>query len=394
MRGEREVRLCRTTLFNGRLATSCDVRAGVWESFSAGLFKASGTSPGTSRRSPLEVTESLFLSQQKEVEKELGQLINSFICGDETSVSMLFEESQERIAFGPVSDERRCSFLRFIVRTKGMPHFVQDRVLRERTLDELLAAASGVIRRAALDKKKRSNLRCAGSVTSKMPVLFCEDAACFLAHEILGHCLENDNYRLLSQDREIRLDPSLIVEDSIEGVEEAIGLNRLDDAGSPVKPVTLVRDGGIVGRMALASGAGVELGGFARAQAYNAPSMPRMRMTRVRFKGSSGSLSSFPKIAVIARVSHGFLDLSQGSYHLMGTVYLVEDGHIVRVIPSASVTGSIEDAFSEVLYHGTRPYELFSDCFKNGQTVRVGCSSPSLLLAGQQCKGVGYVSEA
>lgn len=96
MRGEREACLCRTTLFNGRLATSCDVRAGVWESFSTGSFRASGRSSGASRCDPLEVTETLFLSQQKEIEKKLGCLINNFGCGGETSVSMLFEESRER----------------------------------------------------------------------------------------------------------------------------------------------------------------------------------------------------------------------------------------------------------------------------------------------------------
>ncbi len=175
MRGEREACRCRTTLFNGRLATSCDVRAGVWESFSTGSFRASGRSSGASRCDPLEVTETLFLSQQKEIEKKLGCLINNFGCGGETSVSMLFEESRERVAFGLVSDKRRCSFLRLIIHTKGMPHFVRDWVLRECTLDELLAAASGAIRRAALDQNRglgcpRSAFRCRETLPLRPPL--------------------------------------------------------------------------------------------------------------------------------------------------------------------------------------------------------------------------------
>lgn len=69
----------------------------------------------------------------------------------------------------------------------------------------------------------------------------------------------------------------------------------------------------------------------------------------------------------------------------------MQEGVRVALLPHAVVTGNVIDALERIPYMGDDERAFFADCFKGGQTVRVGYRAPSVVLKPLRISGTAYM---
>lgn len=340
----------------------------------------------------------------------LGSLLDSrtaleeFFCGCAARLRRLrmqlivhYEEHHELVRFSACEDVRFYNSFKIVVRTESGNCFVEEVPLSEGLPETLmedirdftstvvgsqLSMATLVRRSAAFEQ-----------LDEALTVLLEPRAAGAFFHEIIGHMIERDTYELVkARLSHASFDPKIIFRDDVRDYERVCGLNKFDDEGTKIVPITLVADGKLCNTMDTQrfSGEG-GLSGFARAESILYPPLPRMRMSLV----SSSTHIERPSLPVryfrMEKFLNGSVMPGSMNFWIQGSGAIVQEGVRVALLPHAVVTGNVIDALERIPYMGDDERAFFADCFKGGQTVRVGYRAPSVVLKPLRISGTAYM---
>ncbi len=224
-------------------------------------------------------------------------------------------------------------------------------------------------------------------IKDKYPVIFSPQAAGCFIHEIIGHLLEEDFFDFYnSLFNEFKVSDKLVIYDDIKGFENFIGLNKIDDEGTEIKPLKIVSGGKINNIMAVNINKSFDkkLYGFSRRENFKSCSFPRMRCTAVK-TGNDGDLNSIilksDDAIFMSRVSAAYMTPGLGSYTLIGEGFEIKKGAIVNFISKLTVKGNILDDLKHIEYIGNDSEIFVSYCNKLSQLSRVGVYTPTISLS-------------
>ena len=93
------------------------------------------------------------------------------------------------------------------------------------------------------------------------------------------------------------------------------------------------------------------------------------------------------RVLLLDNVYNGSVIPNLFEYVLQGSGYLLERGEKRWYLPHVTVTGDLFASLQHVPFIGSDTQTFASDCTKNGQVVRVGYRSPSVMLEEQSFQG-------
>lgn len=330
----------------------------------------------------------LLLERRAEIEAELARQVRRVSESFGARLVLRGEERAESIESDSFSDRRYCSSLRLAIMGAGAPARVEERPLPNSPAD-LLQLLDDTVTQFLVRASEVRRARGSVDLNELGCVLLRPKVAGQFFHETVGHLLEADTYRYVSgmvRDRPVC--ERITYEDRVTGYEETVGLNRVDDDGVPLLPVTLLAGGHLVDTIRTQSydDGRAKLCGFARAQSFLHPCLPRMRVSVVRpWTGPNCALPR--KLVVVDTAYNGTVSPATFRYVLRCGGYLEVDGERRGVFPDLRVSGDLFGALADVPHIGNDVAVFSSDCFKKGQIVRVAYGSPSIALQGQTVQG-------
>lgn len=237
-------------------------------------------------------------------------------------------------------------------------------------------------------------------------VIFSPGTAGFLAHEIFGHLLETDmmSNKFAIYGNQIKLGDKIGPEmlniiDDVCGYEDYIGLNKIDDEGEDLRPVSLVKDGILSGFISdLKSGNKLgyaNAGGCARRESYKRRSMPRMRATFIKKNKKGRDLNQCINTTedgfVVNNISAGNVNPTNGFFHIYcSSGSFVKNGEIKENVQDVFISGTIQKSLLDIIEIG-KDFNFFpSFCVKGGQQLPVCVGSPTVIIDSLNIGGLNY----
>ncbi|MEV4222781.1 metallopeptidase TldD-related protein [Nonomuraea sp. NPDC049725] len=198
------------------------------------------------------------------------------------------------------------------------------------------------------------------------PVLLREEAACYLAHEMLGHLFEWSEANARRVDRLGELSPLITLTDDPAG-PSYVSYTR-DTEDTPVsEPTALVRDGQVLGFLR-ARRSGGRPTGHGRRQDYCFPPLTRMAALRMH-PGSGVTEASM----VVNEVVQGRMYAERGLAEL----------DALSTAGAVRLTFRLDQVLTDgLLGVGTTTTTSVHSCGKDGQEVNVVITAPDLLVLG------------
>ncbi len=219
-----------------------------------------------------------------------------------------------------------------------------------------------------------------------VPVVFSSQAAGYLVHEILGHMLEDDIYRYYGEKyKNISFSSNLTVRDDPTFAGQITGLDKYDDLGTLISPVTLVENGKIVNNMSMESLKSENNlpYGFARRESYKHDVSSRMRCTYIEKSSDMNEKSiikEYGDCIFIKRAYSGVISPQNGDFELKCVGFFVDSGEFKNLIGDLRLSGNLLKNFNSIDIIGN-DLEFFGGyCVKLGQSVRVAVGSPTISM--------------
>ena len=229
---------------------------------------------------------------------------------------------------------------------------------------------------------------------SNIPIVFSSMAAGYLAHEIIGHMLEEDVMAISNLDfSKLSFATSLEVKDSIAGYENFLGLSKYDDMGHKIEPITLIKNGLIHNNISIKCDTSFNkhLYGMARRQSYKYPVLPRMRNTFINpyeCKSEEDIIRDCKYGFYIMQVNSGSCVPLTLTYFLNGTGFFINSGEVSPYLCKFVYKGNVITDLRHIEIIGSDLKIFSSNCVKANQFVRVCMGGPTLRLIGGHIHGI------
>lgn len=229
---------------------------------------------------------------------------------------------------------------------------------------------------------------------SNIPIVFSPMATGYLAHEIIGHMLEEDVMALSNLDfSKFSFATSLDVVDSIAGYENFLGLSMYDDIGHKIEPITLIKNGLVYNNISIncETSLNKHLFGMARRQSYKYPALPRMRNTFINpyeCKSEEDIIRDCKYGFYIMQVNSGSCVPLTLTYFLNGIGFFINSGEVSPHLCKFIYKGNIITDLSHIELIGSDLKVFSSNCMKANQFVRVCMGGPTLRLIGGDIHGI------
>lgn len=309
----------------------------------------------------------------------------------ECELVVLVEETVERVDIDGDTDERYCNLLKVVVKSRGRGFLVHEKHMESGTVADVASVLTSAVERyssrSMAGRKDTRGRRLAGGRRLILPP---RSAGGFF-HETIGHLLEQDVRRYCETElAQRRIDSCITYTDDIRNHEHLVGLNRLDDEGTPIRPAVLVSEGRLIGGMGTHQyndGTSGDLAGFARSESFLKGVYPRMRMSIVAPAETSQEIPYGPEDVLLDNVHHGSVIPSLYRFVLQGSGYVLSGGEKVGLLPDVVVSGGLFTALNEIPYIGSDIDYFASDCGKRGQSVRVGYGAPTIMINAEDVCG-------
>ena len=227
-------------------------------------------------------------------------------------------------------------------------------------------------------------------------VVFSQKAAGYFIHEILGHSLESDFFSYYKNNFDnLKISDKLTVIDSIEGCENILGLNKYDDVGELIKPLTIIDKGKLCNIFCIDKKDSFDgkLYGCSRRESYKCSTMPRMRCTFVKpFDDIDKEkiISKYDFAVYFNNAYTGGVNPQTGKYNVVGNGFLLKNGEKYGFIDNLKLQGNLLSDLNSFEYIGNDLKIFGNYCNKLGQTVRVGVGGPTISLTNLSVEGNLY----
>lgn len=301
----------------------------------------------------------------------------------------------EKVIINGIEDVRNYGFLKLVFTRND--NFVIDEIpIINNNFDDLEQKIIQVI-----DKNKNflefNASKKDHKVCENMPVVFSSNAAGFLVCETLGHTWEEDIYKYYSDTyKNLKFAKNLNVVDNPHVAVDLIGINKYDDIGVDMLPVTLVKDGVISDVLSLDSqnNAKSKMLVAGRRENYKYNVLPRMRCTYIEAFGNMNEktiINKYKKCIFIYKTHSGGIDPTNGNFELNGVGFVINNNEVQNFIGNLKISGNILKHFNSIEYIGNDLKFFGGYCFKLGQTVRVATGSPTISINNLIIEGDFYV---
>ena len=221
-------------------------------------------------------------------------------------------------------------------------------------------------------------------------------ASGYFIHEIIGHTLEADNYNFYKDKyKNISISKKLTVIDTINDNDKMIGIDKYDDTGQKLIPVTLIEQGKIHNVLAIDledSFDGI-LYGVARRESYKYEVLPRMRFTTIKPFDNIGKkeiINKYNQSILVEEILSGRVNHITGEYELLGNGFIISKGEVKAIIGNLEIQGNIMNDLKNIEYIGNDVENFGGFCGKYGQTVRVGIGGVTISILGVCSRGIVY----
>lgn len=215
-----------------------------------------------------------------------------------------------------------------------------------------------------------------------------------IIHEVFGHLLEADfiktNVNILAQKFKIGdriAEDNLTIVDDISLIDKSlIGLNQMDDEGSKMVPIELIKNGILNSYLCdyhLAREFEISIAGCARKQKYSDRTLPRMRMTGILPIGVrtlSEICNSEDKVVLLDNVMAAQVNPLSGDFIIIGSGLFIKYGLKEGIINHLVISGNILKTINSIDIIGTDFESMRVNCVKQGQVIPVGVGSPTIRI--------------
>ena len=196
----------------------------------------------------------------------------------------------------------------------------------------------------------------------------------------------------------VELDKKLpaVLKETLAGYENFVGLNRYDDEGTDIKPVTLIEKGKFVNTLNSYSNYGLnnKLYGTGRRESFKYGIMPRMRFSiikNVNHISYQQMIAQQSNAFFVNEINFGYISPQEGNYSLLGNGYIIKNGGTTTFVDNLQLTGNIFEDLKNIEQIGDDSQTFCSYCNKINQMVRVGANSPSIRLSNiSKLEGIFY----
>ncbi|MGP7817287.1 metallopeptidase TldD-related protein [Niallia sp. 01092] len=215
-------------------------------------------------------------------------------------------------------------------------------------------------------------------ITLQTNILLTKATGGYFIHETVGHLLEEDyfyNYKLENVFKNVEFPQFLSVEDTPLRYENALNLNRYDDAGTKLAAIKLIENGSL--KEIIEGNKGV----YRRESIYS-KLLPRMRATFIKpfNHGNSISIGNNNHYVIITDIYNGQVIPSTQQFFLQGKGYLIHDDGKSLFSNNILITGNSIETLRNVVYIGDSSNFEWKPvlCHKMGQTIPVVVGSPDI----------------
>lgn len=330
--------------------------------------------------------------------KELEMLLNYYskdICKYNASIVCYIKDHLETVTINENLDKRYYNLLRLVIKVNSNINIIFEEPIN---INEI----SFIKIKAMIDDFFKENHHKVVSIYNKQNLLKIDSvfkevelapiSSGYFCHEIIGHLLENDIFNIKrEQISKMEFPKQMTVVDDIEGHQHKIGLNKLDDIGREIKPLTLIDSGKINEIISIDSKDNLrksDLYGFARSQNYQHTPLSRMRMTIL--KGNKLITPLKGEYIHVSSITNGEFIPSKFTYKLIGEGYIKYNQNSIFYIPNLEIEGNIVDILNNISEIGDDLTISSRFCVKKNQVVRVGIGAPTIHITNVKVKGVGY----
>jgi len=227
-------------------------------------------------------------------------------------------------------------------------------------------------------------------------VVFAPGTAGFFIHEVLGHLLESDiiSRKVSVFGNKIKLGDRISIKeftviDTVAGYENYLGLNKIDDEGTELNSINLIKEGILSGYICNKStGEIIGFKGFsgnARRESYKKKSLPRMRATVIKNDKSGLNLEehieSVKNGIMVNNIMSGNVNPSDGLFYLYcDSGAMIRNGEVAEDIHDFFISGLIHNSLMNIRNIGS-DFKFFPTfCVKDGQQIPVCVGSPSVII--------------
>ncbi|EPC8411206.1 metallopeptidase TldD-related protein [Bacillus thuringiensis] len=297
------------------------------------------------------------------------------------SLTVYIKERYDEIYINSVSDSRQYRVVRVVIRNTDSLPYIKESYPNSISLESIVDLVKQEVNFTKNQHWQLDANKVQQKTFSDIRIILKPKASGFFFHEAIGHLLEKDIYDYIKKDLEdITFSSFLKIIDNPQGFENFIGLNKIDDLGTAITPIKLIENGQILNIISTSNG-------FARAEKYDYPILPRMRMLKIEpcfdFEMDNDGI-------VITDIHSGQVIPAKLTFHLKGRGYIRKNGIYTAYIDNLEVIGSLKKGLKNLDYIGNDNQTLIADCIKKNQTVRVGVSSPTISISNQTVKGLVY----
>lgn len=329
---------------------------------------------------------------------ELEKLLNYYsdsIHKYNASIICYIKDHIEKVSINGDSDDRYYNLIRIVIKISSNISIIFEESIdiNKVSFNKIRAIIDGFFKDnhykivAVYNKKNLLKINKAFKEIELSPI-----SSGYFCHEIIGHLLENDIFNM-KRDEIIKMSfpNQMTVIDDIKEHQHKVGLNKLDDLGHEIKPLTLIDSGKINEIISIDKEEHIrknEVYGFARSQTYQHTPLARMRMTILKPNKSLCELKG--EHIHVSSIINGEFTPSKFTYKLMGEGYLKYNKNSIFYIPNLVIEGNIIDALNNISGIGNDLILSSRYCIKKNQAVRVGIGAPTIQITNVKVKGVGY----
>lgn len=321
--------------------------------------------------------------------------INDKLNNLNSRFSVFIKLYNEKVYINGISDFRKYGSCKVVVEDKLANVFFDEFSVDPRNLEtlmqDILNSVEEIIQTIKNIFGNKKYLTC-----NTIPLVLSQFAAGYFIHEILGHSLESDFFSYYKKNFEnLKISPKLTVIDSIIKFENIVGLNKYDDNGILIKPITVIKNGKLNNIFSIEEKASFDnvLYGFARRENYKTAILPRMRSTFIKpFDNINCKeiVSKYNLAIYFDKATFGGVNPETGEYFVNGYGFLIKNGEKQNFIRNLKLTGNLMKNLNSFDYIGN-DFKIFGNCCsKLEQVVRVAVGGPTTSLSNMSIIGEIY----
>lgn len=210
---------------------------------------------------------------------------------------------------------------------------------------------------------------------SNIPYLkFNTEATGYLFHEIIGHTLEEDNYKYTDnyiKKSKIRIPDWLLVSHDNGPYPDSLNIGKYDDNGNTYDDSVLIQDGRICNY--------IGKGNYRSATFYDLP-IPRMRTITVKNK-SFQEEPDIKEFLLIKKISAGLANPITGLVNILcENIFYIKNNKTFYTNKKLFIAGYLKDFLENLIFLDSNNTYKTGKCFKKGQIVHVGLNGPNSIF--------------